>query len=108
MTTTNEHDFDFDLVITKTSRKAAGAGTWVSGTINEGFRFDALVFPEHADEADYEIGQSKISKLWVRGIKGNATLYGWDRGLDRPAATPEVQAMVDFLCDGLADATYPS
>lgn len=106
MTTSPEHDFDFDLVITKTTRKAAGAGTWISGTINEEFRFDALVFPEHALEPSHEIADSRISKLWIRPTKTGETLYGWDRGLDRPAGTPEVQAMVDLLCDGLADLVY--
>jgi hypothetical protein len=26
---------------------------------------DALVFPEHADNPEWEIGDSRISKLWV-------------------------------------------
>ena len=40
-------DLGADLKITKTTRRAAGAGTWICGTI-AGHRFDALVFPEHA------------------------------------------------------------
>lgn len=46
-------DLGDDLVITKTTRRASGAGTWVSGTIH-GHRFDALVFPEHAEVPEYE------------------------------------------------------
>ena len=106
MTTAPEHDFDFDLVITKTSRKAAGSGTWISGTIDREFQFDALVFPEHADEAEYELGESRISKLWIAKVGTRETVYSFDRGLDRPAAAPEVQAMVELLCDGLADLVY--
>jgi hypothetical protein len=67
--TSDCHDLELgdDLHITKISRRAAGAGTWVCGTI-AGHRFDALVFPEHADNPDWEIGDSRISKLWVQRL----------------------------------------
>ena len=105
MTTTPDHTpFDFDLVITKTARQdAGGSGTWISGTVDGEFRFDALVFPQHADEAEYELGESKISKLWIAKVGTRETVYSFDRGLDRPATTPAVQGIVAFLCDGLAD-----
>ena len=41
-------DLGCDLHITKISRRASAAGKWVCGMI-AGHRFDALVFPEHAD-----------------------------------------------------------
>jgi len=47
----NDLDLGDDLRITKTTRRAAGAGTWVCGTI-AGHRFDALVFPEHAENRE--------------------------------------------------------
>ncbi len=99
--------FDFDLEITKTSRRASGAGTWVGGTINDEYRFDALVFPEHAEVSEYEIGDSRISKLWVQQLSDKQTVFNWDRGADTPASTPEVAALVEFLCVGLADFAYP-
>ena len=47
MNATNDDDLDLgdDLEITKRSRRASGAGTWVTGTLC-GHRFEALVFPE--------------------------------------------------------------
>ena len=100
-----EFDMGDDLEITKVSRRASGSGTWVSGTI-AGYRFDALVFPEHADNPDWELGDSRISKLWIARLKNKETVFNWDRGLDMPAASPKTQAVVDFLCAGLADHIY--
>ena len=65
--TNDDLDVGYDLEITKTTRRAAGAGTWVCGTMG-GYRFDALVFPEHADCPDWEIGESRISKLWIQRL----------------------------------------
>ena len=104
-----DDSFEFDLgdnfQITKTSRRASGGGTWVSGTI-AGYRFDALVFPEHAENPEWELGTSRISKLWIARIKNKETTFNWDRGMDTPAASDKTQAVVDFLCAGLADHIY--
>lgn len=104
---TNHEEFDLgdDLNITKTTRRNSGGGTWVSGTLH-GHRFDALVFPEHAEVADYELGDSRISKLWVQRIADKKTTFNWDRGMDQPAADQITQAIVDFLAAGLADHVY--
>jgi hypothetical protein len=98
-------DVGFDLEITKVTRHAAGAGTWVCGTTS-GHRFDALVFPEHAAEADWEIGDSRISKLWVQRLVDKQPVFNWDRGADVPAADELTQTIVDFLAGGLADHIY--
>jgi hypothetical protein len=58
---TNRAEPSDDLQITKITRRAAGGGTWVCGTI-AGYRFDALVFPEHAEVADYELGGATASE----------------------------------------------
>ena len=102
---TNDLELGDDLRITKTTRRAAGAGTWVCGTI-AGHRFDALVFPEHADNPEWEIGDSRISKLWVQRLADRRTVFNWDRGADVPAADPVANAIVDFLCAGLAEHVY--
>lgn len=107
--TTNDNNDDLDLgddlVITKTTRRHTVGGTWVSGTIH-GHRFDALVFPEHAEVPEYEIGDSRISKLWLQRQADKVTVYNWDRGQDVPAADRVAAAIVDFLCAGLAEHTY--
>ncbi len=108
MTRTNdpsEYDLGHDLRIIKTSRRASGSGTWVSGTI-AGYRFEALVFPEHAENPAWELGDSRISKLWIARLKNKETVFNWDRGLDMPAASHKTQAVVDFLCAGLAEHTF--
>ena len=101
-------DLGYDLRITKTARRASCGGTWVCGTIHE-HRFEALVFPEHAENPDYEIGDSRISKLGLyRRVDAalEREVYNWDRGLDVPPADPVAAAIVDFLCAGLAEHTY--
>lgn len=98
-------DLGFDLQFTGTKRRASVGGTWVSGTIH-GHRFDALVFPEHATNPDFEIGDSRISKLWVQRLADQKQVYNWDRGLDQKPADKTVAAIVDFLCAGLAEHTY--
>ena len=60
----NTHDDLGDsLKITKTEGRQLNApGTWVSGSI-AGHTFQVLVFEDHAENADYELGTSRISKL---------------------------------------------
>ena len=105
MTTDDDLDVGHDLEITKVSRQAAGAGTWVCGTLS-GHWFEALVFPEHAADPDWEIGDSRISKLFIRRLADKRIVFNWDRGADVPAADKLTGAIVDFLAGGLADHIY--
>ena len=93
-------DFDLDLTITKTCNRNVG-GFWVQGKISNEYRFDALVFADHAENESYELNRSKISKLWIQRLSDRKEMFNFDRGLDLPAVTTEVQAIVDFLCEGL-------
>jgi hypothetical protein len=102
---TPDLDIGDDLVVTKTTRRASGGGTWVCGRLH-GHRFDALVFPEHADNPEWEIGESRISKLFIQRLADKGIVYNWDRGLDVRAKDATVRAIVDFLCAGLADHVY--
>jgi len=104
-THTMDLDLGDDLVITKTTRRHSAGGVWVSGTIH-GHRFEALVFPEHAEVPEYEIGDSRISKLWLQRQGDKVVVYNWDRGQDVPAADATAAAIVDFLCAGLAESTF--
>ena len=105
--TRNENDLDvgFDFEITKTSRRASGGGTWVSGRLS-GHRFDALVFPEHAENPEWEFGDSRISKLWIQRLADKQTVFNWDRGMDIPAKDHVVGAIAGFLAAGLADHIF--
>ncbi len=106
MTDTHEIDdldLGYDLAIIKTTRRSSG--TWVRGTLH-GHRFDALVFAEYADDAEWELGDSRISKLWIQRIADKQTVFNWDRGADIAAPDELVKAIVDFLAGGLADYVY--
>ncbi len=111
MTKTNDHndganDIDLDLRITKIDRRNSGGGSWVLGPIDGKYKFNALVFPEHAESEVYELGQSRISKLWIQDTTKNATVFNFDRGLDVAATNATVATIVGFLCEGLADLIY--
>ena len=101
-----EHPQDLDLQITRIKPRTSAGGTWVSGTIDDEFRFDALVFAEHAQTQEYELNGSRISKLWIATIKDRKTTFNFDRGLDIPARCSRTQGVVEFLCEGLADLIY--
>ena len=101
----NTHDLD--LTITKiTNRNRAAGGSWVRGKINDEYRFEALVFADHAESESYELNRSKISKLWVQSLADRKVMFNFDRGLDVPAVNTEIQVIVDFLCEGLSDLVF--
>ena len=104
MNTNNEHLGD-DLKITKISRQTSGLGTWVIGLI-AGHRFDALVFPEHAESEEYELGDSRISKLWIRREVDQQAVLNFDRGWDIRPTTKTAAAIADFLAAGLAEHVF--
>ena len=98
-------DIGDDLVIARRSRRTGVPGTWVKGTLN-GHRFDALVFSEHAESADYELDDSRISKLWIQSLADQAVVANFDRGWDIRPTTKVAEAIVDFLAAGLAEHVY--
>jgi hypothetical protein len=113
MTQTNErttaHD-DIDaadllstLRINKVQRRSRRG--WVKGTIG-GHRFDARVFPEHAAIGEFELDDSRISKLWVQRLDDRATVANFDRGWDIEPATPIAERIVEMLSAGLADFVW--
>jgi hypothetical protein len=94
-----------DLIITKTTRRHAAGGTWVKGTIG-GHRFEVLVFPEHAQYPDYELSDSRISKLWLQTLADRRVVANFDRGWDVRPTMKVASEIVDFLAAGLADYVY--
>jgi hypothetical protein len=109
MTASNDYDpFDTgdSLELTRISRRQTQTGgTWVRGRL-QGCRFEALVFPEHPDDPGWELGSSRISKLWLQRLADRRTVFHWDRGPDVAAADAGVQTVVDFLAGGLAEFIY--
>ncbi len=101
---TDPDDMLATLVITKKTGRATG-GTWVKGTI-AGHGFEALVFPEHAESAAFELGDSRISKLWLRDNATKAEAACFDRGWDTKPMTPAAKAIVDLLAAGLAETVF--
>ncbi len=93
------------LRITKVQRRTSSGGAWVIGTIS-GHRFDALVFPQHAEREDFELGGSRISKLWLKQLDNQATVANFDRGRDVQPETPMARAIVDVLAAGLAEHVF--
>jgi hypothetical protein len=109
-TTTNHDDRDDleigdDLEITRVTNRPSGGGRWIRGTIM-GHRFDALVFAEHAESSDYELDESRISKLWVQRSADRATVANFDRGWDVRPTDDLASRIVDFLTTGLADFAF--
>jgi hypothetical protein len=93
------------LKITKTTRRAAGAGTWAIGTI-AGHDFEALVFLEHAVTPSYELDRSRISKLHLKEQATGNEVACFDRGWDTAPATAAAQQIVDLLAAGLAETVF--
>jgi hypothetical protein len=71
-----------------------------------GHRFDALVFAEHAEVPEYELNDSRISKLWVQRTADRATVANFDRGWDLRPTTIVAEQIVDLLAAGLAEHVY--
>ena len=105
MTTPEHEDTGDDLEIHSTKRRTSAPGTWVRGTVS-GYRFDALVFPEHAEVPEYELADSRISKLWIKRTSDQQVVCNFDRGWDVVPTDATVQAIVDFLAAGLAEHTF--
>jgi hypothetical protein len=104
-TRTADPAFGDDLTFTRQARHGGVGGTWVIGLV-AGHRFQALVFPAHAENSGYELGESQISKLWVQRLADGVVVFNFDRGLDVPAPDAQTRAVVDFLTDGLAERVF--
>jgi hypothetical protein len=100
-----EPAFGDDLTFTRRSPRPAVGGAWVLGLV-AGHRFEALVFPDHADDPAWELGESRISKLWVQRLSDRTVVFNFDRGLDIPAQDAAALAVVEFLTEHLANRVF--
>jgi hypothetical protein len=96
-----------DLVIVQSKPRCGVPGIWVKGTLS-GHRLSALVFSEHAECPEYELRDSRISKLWLQRISDGRCVANFDRGWDVRPTTTVATSIVDFLAAKLADMVYPS
>jgi hypothetical protein len=92
------------LEITKREGRATG-GNWVKGNI-AGHAFEALVFPEHATDAAFELDDSRISKLWLQEHFTHREVACFDRGWDRKPTTDAAMAIVGLLAAGLSEHIF--
>ncbi len=100
-----DHDPGYDLQITKIETRDQMGGTWVDGTL-DGHRFQVLVFKDHAENEDYELGASRISKLWLRRQADPQVVANFDRGWDVEPTTDIAREIVDFLAAGIAEHVF--
>ena len=103
MSTTD--DLGDDLKITKTDSSRQMGGTWVTGSI-AGHSFQVLVFEDHAECESYELGTSRISKLWLRRQADRQVVANFDCGWDIEPTTDAAREFIDFLAAGIAEHTF--
>lgn len=94
-----------DAIKITSTQKSLRGGIWVDAQCL-GYRIQALVFSHHADDPSTELGHSRITKFWVQRISNREEVYNWDRGLDKTATAPDVEAIVDTISDCLADFLF--
>ena len=90
------------------SIKDAHLGKWAIGTVGN-FQFQALVFPKHAFIKSFELGRSRISKLWIatrNDIPDRVCLFNFDRGMDVAARGKDAKQAVRLLCKNVAKTVY--
>ncbi len=80
-----------------------GTGFWIFGSADQ-YRFQAQMFHDHADNPEWELAESKISRLWIQ--HQSRTVFNWDRGMDVDAVNDEVQDLVVQLCSELPLLPY--
>src|SRR5690349_10354714 len=102
---TADPTFGDDLTFARQTPRPTCGGVWVIGLL-AGHRFQALVFPGHAEDPAWELGASRISKLWVQRRVDHAVVFNFDRGPDVPAQDAQARAVVDFLAAGLAARVF--
>jgi hypothetical protein len=100
-----EPAFGDDLTFTRQTERGTAGGTWVIGLV-AGHRFQALVFAERAENPAWELGESRISKLWVQRLSDGRVVFNFDRGMDVPPRDERARAVVAFLAAGLAERVF--
>ena len=90
--------------ITRKRSRAMG-GTWVHGTIGD-YRFEALVFEDHAMEPAWELDRTRISKFWSQKVGERGPAACFDRGWDTEPVEDDAKFLVDSITDVLAEIVF--
>ncbi len=90
------------LKITRVSPRESANGLWVDGTI-AGHRFQALTFRDHADMPEWELGDGRIAKLWLKRDADGAVVADFDREWLVYPVDFDTAVIVDLLVAGLAE-----
>jgi len=90
------------LEITRVSPRESANGFWVDGTI-AGHRFQALIFRDHADLPEWELGDGRIAKLWLKREADGGVVASFERGWHVRPTTDDAAIIVDLLAAGLAE-----
>lgn len=93
------------LKISKIERRTSSGGSWVSGSI-AGHDFEALVFSEHAENPEWELDNSRISKLCIQEHFTHRQVVAFERGWDMRPTTDAARQITDLLSAGLAETVY--
>jgi hypothetical protein len=81
------------------------SSAWAMGFMGA-YHFSARVNPEHSQNQIHEIGRSRITTLELRSMNSEKTIYVWDKGLESDPASPEIQKVIDAICNQLADLLF--
>lgn len=97
------------FTIVRTHRVQMG-GVWIAGNIGDErgwvYRFDALVFAEHATNPEFELGESRISKLWIQRMVDQKEVFNFDRGADLEPQDEATREAIELLMEGLAQRVF--
>lgn len=96
---------DFEIYLTEPPNPMGRC--WVSGAVL-GYAFNALVFPDHATQSTFELGNSRISKLEIYRRDVNLRVVNYDRGWDIRPESVKLERAVQIVCRRLAKEVFPS
>lgn len=99
------NDIGFDFEIDRIDRSRPDGAVRVDGS-TAGYRFNALLHRDHADLPEWELGRSRIAKLWIRRIDTKTVTFNFDRGMDIDARDQTTAEIVSFLAEGLANLVF--
>lgn len=102
----NEEELRREVQVLQFHRRLTVGGAWVGGIV-AGHRFQALVFAAPPVVPEWDVRPPAcISKLWLQRIADKTTVFNWDRGRDIPAASDEVEGIIDALAATLPEQTW--